>query len=330
MRRLIWIVVLAALAWSAWWFVGAAALRRGIDAAVDEMRASGWQVALEERRVRGFPNRFDTTLLAPSLTDPARGITWSAPFVQVLALSYRPNKVIVAFAEEQTVEGPFGTVRIATERARGSVTLSPEPSLALRHSEFVIDELVAESGERLRIGELLFATRQAPGEDNGRVHDLGITIRDLSLPGTVAAALGGASADRIGYAHLNATARFARPIDRTALSDRMPRLEAIMLHRLTVDWGEVDLSGSGALEVGTGGLLTGALDLEFENWRRALDQLARLGVVPREQLGTLTRGLGLLTGLSNDPETLSAPLAFREGRMFLGPVPLGPAPRLAL
>ena len=329
MRKLIWIMVLAALAWSAWWFIGAAALRRGIDAAVDEMRASGWQVAIEDRRVRGFPNRFDTTLVAPSLTETGSDITWSAPFVQVLALSYRPNRVIVAFPDEQRVEGPFGTARIATERARGSVTLAPEPSLALDHSEFVVDDLAIESGARLSLDELLFATRRPPGDASGRTHNIGITISGLDLPETVAAALGG-DAGRIGYANLDATASFARPIDRTVLSEGMPRPQAIAVDRLDVNWGEIGLSGSGALEIGADGRLTGVLDLELENWRRALDLLARIGVVPPEQLSIMTRGLGFMTGLSDDPETLSAPLAFRDGRMFLGPVPLGPAPRLPL
>lgn len=328
MRRLIWIVLLAALAWSAWWLIGAAALRRGIDTAVEEMRASGWQVALEERRVRGFPNRFDTTLLAPSLTDPARGITWSAPFAQVLALSYRPNRVIVAFPDEQTVEGPFGTVRIGTERARGSVTLAPEPSLALDHSEFVVDDLAIENGGRLGVGELLFATRRPPGDDTGRAHNIGITIRRFDLPEAIATALGG-GADRIGYANFDATATFPRPIDRGVLSEGMPRPETIAIDRFDVEWGDVGLSGSGTLEVGADGRLTGALDFDLENWRRTLDLLAQVGIVPPGQLPALTRGLDFVTGLSGDPDTLSAPLVFRDGQVFLGPVALGPAPRLS-
>lgn len=329
MRRLIWIVAVAALAWSAWWFVGAAALRRGIDAAVDEMRASGWQVAIEERRVRGFPNRFDTTLLAPSVTVPEGGVTWATPFVQVLALSYRPNKLVVAFPNEQIIDGSFGTMRIATDRARGSVTLATEPSLALDHSEFVLNTLVVESGARLSLDELLVATRRPPGDDSGRRHNIGITIRGLDLPETLAEAPG-RDDERIGYANLDATADFTDPIDRTMLSEGIPRLEAIAIDRLDVDWGEVGLSASGTLEVAEDGRLAGVLDLDFDNWRRTLDLLARMGVIPSEQRSTLERGLGFVTGLSSDPDTLSAPLAFRDGQMFLGPVALGPAPRLSL
>jgi hypothetical protein len=46
--------------------------------------------------------------------------------------------------------------------------------------------------------------------------------------------------------------------------------------------------------------------------------------------GTAEGLLGVVAGLSGDPEVIDAELGFSNGRMFLGPLPLGRAPRLLL
>jgi len=40
--------------------------------------------------------------------------------------------------------------------------------------------------------------------------------------------------------------------------------------------------------------------------------------------------LEALAGLSGQPENIDATLNFSNGRIFLGPIPLGPAPSLRL
>ena len=45
--------------------------------------------------------------------------------------------------------------------------------------------------------------------------------------------------------------------------------------------------------------------------------------------GALRSGLGLIARLSGDSSALEVPLDFADGTTRLGPIPLGPAPRLA-
>jgi hypothetical protein len=52
--------------------------------------------------------------------------------------------------------------------------------------------------------------------------------------------------------------------------------------------------------------------------------------VPESLLGTLESGLTLMAQMSGNPETLDVPLTFRNGRILLGPIPIGPAPILRL
>ena len=90
MRGLIWLTVILAGLWGGWWLVGS----RGVEAAArgwfDAEVAQGRVATYETLAVRGFPSRFDVTVTAPRLSDPARGIGWQAPFVQVFSLSYKP------------------------------------------------------------------------------------------------------------------------------------------------------------------------------------------------------------------------------------------------
>ncbi len=74
----------------------------------------------------------------------------------------------------------------------------------------------------------------------------------------------------------------------------------------------------------------GRIALRATNWREMLRIARTAGVLPEAIAGTVERGLGLLAGLSGNPETLDAPLTFAGGRVAFGPIPLGAAPRLRL
>ena len=54
------------------------------------------------------------------------------------------------------------------------------------------------------------------------------------------------------------------------------------------------------------------------------------GVVPSELQRTLESGLGLLARLSGNPDTLDAPLSFKNKVISLGPVPIGRAPKIRI
>jgi hypothetical protein len=74
----------------------------------------------------------------------------------------------------------------------------------------------------------------------------------------------------------------------------------------------------------------GALQLTVTNWRGMLDVAQGSGVLDaglRPQAETI---LGMLSNLGGDPDTLNMTLTFMDGTMALGPIHLGPAPRLIL
>ena len=74
------------------------------------------------------------------------------------------------------------------------------------------------------------------------------------------------------------------------------------------------------------------MDVTARNWRQMLDLAVAAGAVPEGMAQTVERGLALASGLpgaGGDEETVSLPLSLRDGQVFFGPIPLGPAPRFA-
>jgi hypothetical protein len=88
----------------------------------------------------------------------------------------------------------------------------------------------------------------------------------------------------------------------------------------------MDLRVAGTLDVDSAGVPVGRITVRAENWRQMLEVARRAGLVPRALEGTVASALELVAGLSGRPETIDAPLNFRNGRVSFGPIPIGPRP----
>jgi len=82
----------------------------------------------------------------------------------------------------------------------------------------------------------------------------------------------------------------------------------------------VDLFGGGAQEDAQG--VVAEEELAGEG-----PELAA-GLIKPEVAPTWVNVFALLAAQTGDPEDLDLPLVFAKGRMSLGPLPLGPAPRM--
>ncbi|SMX31623.1 DUF2125 domain-containing protein [Actibacterium lipolyticum] len=325
MRRLIVLIVAAAALWGGYWFIAA----RGLETGLRNWLATpqvGWATEYADLNVRGFPNRLDTVIEKPVVTTDS-GIAWRAPFFQAMALSYKPNHVILVWPDQQTVETPFGTANITTNDMRGSIVFSASTDLALDHSNFVIDGLraaISESGE-FTAKSALFATRLAPARTN--VHEIGLDASDITPPADILAqlGLGRAAPAVIEQLKLDAALGFDRPLDRFALEGTPAQINRIELKHTRVQWGDMALRANGDLDVDRAGNLDGSITLGITNWKQVLTLAVNGGLIPQRQAKQIERGLALL---SANRDTLELPLNLRGGVMSLGPIPLGPAPRL--
>ena len=327
MRILIALVLIAAVGWSGYWFYGARSLHRAIRAEIAELRSDGISVETDDISVTGFPNQFDTTFTTPRLAWPS-GVVWSAPFLQIFALSYRPNQIIVALPPRQSLSGPFGEAVIENGRARASGLFRTDGQLTLDHANLVADDVrVTIENRVVEVVKLLAAARVPDGAKPTR-QNIGLTVDDLDLPQPLAARLGGAATARIDGATLDATLDLSNPVSRVAIKSGDVDIERIEISRFDLDWSGMTLGADGAFDIAADGSLTGSLDITLTNWERALEIADAAGLLAPGQRGMIEQGVRALAGMTGREDRLKAPLAIRAGRIWLGPLPIGPAPEL--
>ena len=332
MRKLLAFVLIAALAWGGYWFIGSSAVERGLTAWFEDRRAAGWIADYSTLNTAGFPSRFDTTITDLELADPNTGVAWSAPLFQILALSYRPNHIIAALPNSQTLATPFERIDITSDQMRGSVVFEAGTSLTLNHSAFVMDNvaLTGSAGWSMALDTGRFATRQTVGRENA--HDMAFEALGFAPTAATRDTLDPAALlpSTVETLKIDATLGFDAPWDRFAIEDARPNITTVDLALLQASWGTLDLRATGELTINAQGVPTGRITVKATNWREMLDMAVAAGAVPTALAPTVERGLEILAGLSGTDQTLDAPLSFQNGFVSFGPIPLGPAPRLKL
>ena len=128
--------------------------------------------------------------------------------------------------------------------------------------------------------------------------------------------------------HVETTAAFDRPWDRRAIEAEEPVWTRLDINTFDAQWGELGLKAVGSLELDREGYPTGSLDLQARNGRQILDLAVAAGSLSPEVAATLDPLLQLFAAMSGNKDTLDVPLQFSDRIMFLGPIPVGEAPRL--
>ena len=327
MRALLWGILAIAGLWSGYWWVGSTAVEKSVVDWFAAQNAQSLRASNDGIGVQGFPNRFDLTVTAPNLSDPARGLGWTAPFVQIFAMTWKPWHLIAALPNTQTVTVADQTVTITSAHMLASLLLHPGTALALNETRLE----AAEVGFASSLGWSLTATQinASTLQDATRAdtHRLGLAVKAVMLGADLAETA--ATADlpaQIDLIHLDASARLTAPIDRLAAQTR-PALAALDLADVRLIWGALKLTAKGALVADGSGFAQGEIALRIEGFRRIPPLLVALNLVKPELAPTLARALEVLAEGAADANVLEITLKCADGRMSLGPVPLGSAPQ---
>jgi hypothetical protein len=273
MRTLLGIVTVLALIWSAWWAVGRVAVGRAVEAGLAAAGAAGIEAGAEATRIAGYPNRFDVTFERPRLADPAAGLVWEGPFLQIFSLSYRPWHVILALPPEQTLTLPGAQVGLASERLQASLRLRPAADLPLDQAILAGEalRLALPGGAEVATGPARAALAADPSRAAG--YRAGLTVEGIALPGPA-----GPLPARAERLHVDAGLTFDAPLDRHAGQTR-PRLVRVELREGTLAWGPLRLTARGTLAPDAAGRAEGRIELRVTGWREGLGAAAALGLL---------------------------------------------------
>ena len=331
MRKLTVVIIVACALWGGYWFVASRAVQNGLSTWLSDQLGNGWEADYSSLRTRGFPNRFDTTISDLRLVARRAGVVWQLPRFQISALSYKPNDIIAVWPDQFSLTLPGEEIAITSAKMIASVAFTPGTAMALDRSSFVTEALALVSSRRWSINMATgrLATRQTEGARFA--HDIALSASGIQAPRALMARLdpGRALPAVFDMLAIDATVGFDAQWDRVSYAQARPQITELKLKKFQAVWGDLDLSASGELAIDARGVPSGQITLKATNWRKMLAIGTANGAISAGVSLTLARALEILATLSDDPEILEVPLRFKDGIVSLGPIPLGPAPRLA-
>jgi hypothetical protein len=320
------LLLIAVIGWSCAWGWLRGEVERRMDAARAALGPSGYQVSWGSRTVDGYPFRLDVTLLDARLRAPS-GWTLTAPILKAEAFAHAPDHwVAVAPGGLILVRRKGGAVAIGARVLRASLSEAgahpPRFSLEGMGLTFTpapgADPYVITSADEIHLH-----TRAGPKDEGAAYLELDqARARFSGLIGRIAEGRPvSLIADGV-YSHAGALQGGDWA---TAVRAWRDAGGALMVRHIRVAAGQSVLDArAGSLAVDGEGRLSGALTADLRQAPRALGALARAGDLAPEAVGSAAAVLG--ARVRGPAATVT--IDFQAGQTTLGPVAIGPAPRI--
>lgn len=323
MRVLLWSIIVAFAAWSGWWWLASSTAEKTAQQVFRDAQAAGFRAEHGGISVAGFPNRVDLTVTQPDLATPSGDWGWRAPFAQLFTLTYKPWHLIAALPNSQELLTPMGPITITSQKLQASAVFAPSLELLLNRANVVGEKLaLTTSFGQLSAEQTNFASR--PLTETGDAHEIALEMVGIALPEAIQARLP-AAVFAPGTARLRVDAKLAlsHPLNRAALASNL-QLRSLDVTNATLSWGAAQVSVMGVLTPDAQGYAQGKLEVSLNGAPQVLDALQAGQILPMDRINQLRMIFTMLGGGGN---TVKLPLTLDKGRMSLGPVVLGQAPR---
>ena len=327
------VVVVAALAWTGFWFHAASVARTTLSGWQEREALLGRQFSCGSQSIGGYPFRFEVRC-----QDPGADLTEATPPLQIrakqllsVAQIYQPTLILAEIAAPLTVGEEGRKASLAADWSLAQASLRGLPMRPERVS-VAVDNLKLSQPEG---AEPLFSAKRA--ELHARLDpqsppdQLVIDVAARLEQATSTAA--GPLLDEAVNVELSTVLHGLKDLKPKPVSDLLRQLAAaggdLQVVRARIARGAMLVDATGTLRVNLQGRLDGRLDvtiagIDFRLLERALPQLkASAGPVG---IGLLAL-LGEQTKLEGRP-AVSMPLRFTDGAAYLGPLPLGRSPSL--
>jgi hypothetical protein len=325
MRRLAGGAVVLALLWSGYWALGTWALQQGVAQAVAQARTQGLQASLGAVDSTGYPLRFVLRMQDVDLGDPVTGQRWQVPGLALRIAAWRPWVADLSLTGDQRISLPGQDLLLQATALAGRLATAPDPDLPLSAIDIALAEARLQSslGWQVALGDAQLVMSADPATPGA--YDMRLDVAGLEPDPALIAATGLPAA--ISRVALRGAVTLTAPLDRHA-GQTQPRLQALSVTEAQAIWGPVTLTIAGQVMAGEGGLADGRLEIGITGWRNLVPLMVAARAITPELAPTVEGLLNALAAEDGDAETLSLPLIFAAGRGTLGPLPLGPAPRL--
>lgn len=324
-------IILAA--WTGWWFYLVQQVETRLDAQVVALRQDGWTVRHGEVRTTGWPFRARVSIPQADILAPS-GHGVAAPELVAEANAWNPDHWVILAPEGLTLtraeKGKVGITGAALRMSASHLRRRfPDLRLELIRAVFTpaagADPFPIASAERIQMETRPHLTDGQPATD-----ELDVVFNLVEARGRQGGPVEGATQDGTLTLALEGTVQQASRLtgpNAAGVFSNWSRAGG----RFTAVRGELTagesraLLTSEALTADAAGRLTGELALTAEKPGPVISGMASSQSGAVNRAGAL--GAAAATTASGD-QPVALTLSFREGRTWLGPFALAPAPKL--
>ena len=321
------VAILLAAAAGGYWVWWAGQIERGIAQWRDYERLQGYEISYGGPAIDGFPLAHVARFDAPMIQWPT-GARWQGPAVVARAPLWDPRTIAVSFAGRHAVKhlnaGRVNSLTLDSRDAMGLLRLRSDGRLESADATLQgLEVLAAPLGHFASRGVHLWL---APDYGHESGSELGFAFRletsELRFPASLAAPLD-PTAERIAAAgRLDGV--FPETEPRLALAAWRDGGGALDLERVEVEWPPLGVTASGRLTLDAQLRPQGQLAARIAGLPELLDRLGERGRMTAEQVSNIKLAVLAFAG---EPDAkgrpvLAAPIIFRDGILYLGPLPL--------
>jgi hypothetical protein len=343
-RILIGLLFGLVLLYVGYWFVLANKAEEKLLSQIAAERMRGAAIAYDELNVRGFPYRleFAATNLDVS-RDEANGVSWRLQSPEVIVV-LQPWKLTHAIAFSRNLDLTLSE----KDGAPSEIAVTDFKASVVTGKDFAPMRLAAEAKTLQAIGPDLggapvsvsdpafhwrkpdqgeVAVAARPDLDNGPLEPMQSewAIRGVNLTHR---ALGESPyGDVIEHFDMTLAVHggLEANLDRGALIAWRDEGGTLELHRLSVNWGRLDLLLSGSVSLDEKMRPLGAFTAEVRGYEPVIDELQQTGQIDASEAETVKSTLSTLAE-KDQSGRLTIPIAMQSGRLFVGPLPVANLP----
>jgi hypothetical protein len=299
-----------------------------MDAAVAGLQRAGYQITWRTREIGGYPFRMDVTLTDLQVREPS-GWGLVAPRLEAEAYAYSLGHWILAAPEGLTFDRPeAGPVKVSGQLIRAGLFDFDKkpPSFDFEGVGLAFQPLPGAHPFALSTADRVeFHLRGAAPLDEGLVA-LSVDNGKARLAGLFARIAGDKPISIVWTATLSKMSGFSGSDWASAVRNWADAGGQMRLRHAEITAGDALLaSDSGALTADANGRLRGTLSATLRQAPRALGAMSDTGVIPRDSANAAAAE----TRAREAPDqSAHVTLDFQNGRTKLGPVAIGPAPKV--
>lgn len=321
------LAALAVAAWCAYWFVARDRLLAAMDAQVAAQRADGREIEWAARRVEGFPYRFKVVLNQARVESPS-GWALRAPRLEAQANAYRLTQWVAAAPEGVVVVRPLaGPLHIDARVLRASVAGADATPPRISAEGEGLRFTPLEGGEPFLLAgaeRAEFHLRPTPGGQDDAQLVFRVRGAQPRPAGLMAFVSGSAPTNFVWEARVTEIAQLTGETWAGAVRSWTRAGGRMEVIQASLQAGDLRaLNKGGVLSVSSDGRLRGSLNVMLNRPLQALSALGRIEQTDPNALGTAT-ALARTRGEAN----VELPLGFEAGQFTVGPVAVGPAPKV--